>query len=70
MPPTALCELPFPASVVNTSARKRNGLRAVGGGDRRRLAGARNARRESFQEAWGVSLIRRVNGHDQPFVSF
>ena len=34
-PPSAIRELPFPASVVNTAARKRNGLRAVGGGDRR-----------------------------------
>ena len=30
-PPIALCEQPFPASVVNTAARKRGAFRASGG---------------------------------------
>jgi hypothetical protein len=38
--------------VVTTSARLRNGLRAVGGGDLRSLAGARSARRGAFQNRW------------------
>jgi len=34
-PPNALCELPFPTSVVNTDARKRGRFQSSGGGDRR-----------------------------------
>ena len=48
-PPNALCRQPFPASVVNTDARKPWTFGDRGGSDRRRLSSLRNARRGSSQ---------------------
>jgi len=41
MPPTALGEVPFPASVVNTAAGSQHAGERVAGGDRRTLRVAR-----------------------------